>query len=112
MKKKTEASLVAQWERIHLPLQETWVWSLIWEDPTYLEQLSLCTTNTEPVSQSLGALTTEACGPWSPQQEKSLQWEAQAPQLESGPRSLQLEKASAQQWRPNAAKNAFNLKKF
>ena len=27
------ASLVAQWSRIHLPIQETWVWSLIQEDP-------------------------------------------------------------------------------
>ena len=27
-------SLVAQWIRIHLPLQETWVRSLVQEDPT------------------------------------------------------------------------------
>ena len=29
-------SLVAQWMRICLPLQGTWVWSLVWEDPTCL----------------------------------------------------------------------------
>ena len=28
-------------------MQETWVRSLVWEEPT--EQLSLCTTSTEPV---------------------------------------------------------------
>ena len=27
------ASQVAQWERIHLPMQEMWVESLGWEDP-------------------------------------------------------------------------------
>ena len=36
----------------------------------------------------------------APQQEKSLQWEACAPQLESSPSSLQLEKAHMQQQRP------------
>ena len=25
---------LAQWWKIHLPVQETWVWSLVWEDPT------------------------------------------------------------------------------
>ena len=27
------ASLVIQWQRIHLPLQEIWVQSVIWDDP-------------------------------------------------------------------------------
>ena len=27
-------SLVVQWQRIHLPMQETWVPSLVQEDPT------------------------------------------------------------------------------
>ena len=31
---KQRASLVAQWERIHLPMQEMWVRFLIREDPT------------------------------------------------------------------------------
>ena len=69
----------------------------------------MCCRATKPMChnyQSPKALEPMLCN------KKSLQWEAQAPQLESGPRSLQLEKASAQQWRPNAAKNAFNLKKF
>ena len=29
------ASLVAQWLRICLPMQGTWVRALVWEDPTY-----------------------------------------------------------------------------
>ena len=31
---KEMGSLVAQWSRIHLSMQETWVWSLVQEDPT------------------------------------------------------------------------------
>ena len=33
--RKAVASLVAQWLRVHLPVQVTWVPSLAWEDPTY-----------------------------------------------------------------------------
>ena len=29
----TGASLVAHWQRTHLPVQETWVQSLGWKDP-------------------------------------------------------------------------------
>ena len=36
------ASLVAQWLRIHLPMQETWVRALVREDPT-------CCGATKPV---------------------------------------------------------------
>ena len=36
IKKEGRASLVAQWWRICQPMQETWVWSLVWEDPTCL----------------------------------------------------------------------------
>ena len=52
------------------------------------------------------ATATEACVPraHAPQQEKPLQWEAHELQW-SSPCSLQLEKARAQQQRPNAAKN-------
>ena len=38
----TRASLVAQWLRIHLPIQGTWVRALVWEDPT-------CRRATKPV---------------------------------------------------------------
>ena len=49
----------------------------------------------------------------APQQKKSPQGEALAPQLESNPHSLQLEKARAQQQRPSTDNNKQinNLKK-
>ena len=34
VRKITGTSLVAQWLRIRLPMQGTWVQSLVWEDPT------------------------------------------------------------------------------
>ena len=33
--KKPGTSLVVQWIRIRLPMQETWVRSLVWEDSTF-----------------------------------------------------------------------------
>ena len=39
------ASLVAQWLRICLPVQGTWVRALVWEDPT-------CHGATRPVSHN------------------------------------------------------------
>ena len=39
------ASLVAQWLRICLPMQGTWVRALVWEDPT-------CHGATRPVSHN------------------------------------------------------------
>ena len=33
-------SLVGQWLRLHLPMQETWVQSLAWEDPLKKELAS------------------------------------------------------------------------
>ena len=43
-KRALGASLVAQWWRICLLMQETWVQSLIQEDPACLRQLSPCST--------------------------------------------------------------------
>ena len=40
-KEKTGASLMAQWVRIHLPVQETWVGFLVWEEPTCLRAAKL-----------------------------------------------------------------------
>ena len=48
LKNYCQASLVAQWQRICLPMQETQVRSLVQEDPT-------CFEATEPVSHSDGA---------------------------------------------------------
>ena len=53
------ASLVAQWSRIALPMQETQVRSLSWEDPHAAEQLSPWARTIEPVLHSLGAATAE-----------------------------------------------------
>ena len=43
--KRMRASLVAQWLRIRLPMQGTWVRALVWEDPT-------CRGATRPVSHN------------------------------------------------------------
>ena len=58
------------------------------------------------------AATTEAWGPWAyaQQQEKAPQWEARMSQLESSPRSLQLQKARTQQRRPGVAEKNFFFK--
>ena len=53
------ASLVVQRSRIRLSIWETWVLSLISEDPNAVEQLSPCTTTTEPELKSPGAATPE-----------------------------------------------------
>ena len=48
-------------------MQETWVPSLIWEEPTGHEATKLVRHKlTEPVLWSLGVATTEAHVPWSP----------------------------------------------
>ena len=41
-------SLVVQWLRIHPPVQKTQVRSLLQEDSTCCEELSLCAATTEP----------------------------------------------------------------
>ena len=53
-------------------MQETWLWSLVWEDPT-----------------SHGATKPMHYNDWAcaPQQEKTPKWEAPAPQLEKRPHS-------------------------
>ena len=61
-----------QWLGIHLPVQGTWVQSLVGEDLTRRDN-------------QVRALP----------QEKPPQWEALTPQLESSPCLLQLEKAGA-----------------
>ena len=40
-----EASLVAQWQRIHLPMQKTQVQSLVREDPAHLRATKLMCHN-------------------------------------------------------------------
>ena len=63
------ASLVVQWLRVCLPVQGTWVWALVWEDPT-------CRRAARPVSHEYWACASGAC---TPQWERPRQWEARAP---------------------------------
>ena len=81
-------SLVAQWLRIHLPMQGTQVQALVREDPT-------CCGATKPVSHNCWSLcsTREAAAVRNPHTA-----------TKRSPRSPQLEKACVQQRRPNAAK--------
>ena len=89
------ASLVAQWLRVCLPMQGTWVRALVWEDPT-------CHGATAPVSHNYWACASGALAP--PTREAAI---VRGPRttMKSGPRSPQLEKALTQKWRPNTAKN-------
>ena len=76
IKKSTNrASLVAQWLRICLPMQGTWVRALVWEDPT-------CCGATRPLSHTYRACASGAC---APQQERPRQWEACAPRWRVAP---------------------------
>ena len=105
---KKRTSLVAQWLRIHLPMQATWVRSLVQEDPT-------CRGATKPVRHNYWACALEPT---------SHNYWAHVPQLlkptclepvlcnkrshhtatKSRPCSPQLEKARMQQRRPKADK--------
>ena len=92
VRKRQRISLVVEWLRIHLPMQGTWVWSLVQEDstcreatkPEHRQLLSLHSRAREPQQ-----LKPECPGICALQQEKPLQWEVRPPQLE---------KASAGQW--------------
>ena len=124
-------SLVVQWLRICLPMQGTWVWALVREDPTCCGATRPVSHNywacaLEPVSHNYWACALEpvhhnywGCAP-EPASHKS--WSLGAYSLcsttgeatavrslctavKSSPCSPQLEKARAQQQRPNAAKN-------
>ena len=124
---KLGTSLVAKWLRIHLPRQGTWVQALVWEDPT-------CRGATKPVRHNYWARALEPANHnyWACALELvNHNYWARVPQLlkpaylepvlrnkrshrnekpvhrtgKSSPCSLQLEKAHAQQHRPNAAKN-------
>ena len=59
---KPWTSLVIQWRRIHLPVQETWVWLLVQWDSTYCEATKPMRHN----SRSLHALGPANHNSWSP----------------------------------------------
>ena len=122
------ASLVAQWLRIHLPVQGTRVWqALVQEDPT-------CRGATKPVRHNYWACALEpvshncwAYVPWllkparlEPMLRNKRSHHNERPTHRNGgprtttkssPCSLQLERACVQQQRPNAAKNKLNKNK-
>ena len=52
LKSESRTSLVAQWLGIHLPMQGTRVWALVWEDPT-------CHGATKPVRHNYRAYALE-----------------------------------------------------
>ena len=90
-------SLVVQWLRIRLPVQGTRVQALVWKIPHAAEQLSPCATTPEPVH-----LEPVLCN------KRSHRDQSPHTAMKSSPHSPQLEKARAQQQRPNAAKNKIN----
>ena len=56
--------LVAQWQRIHLPMQETWVRSLGWEDPLEKEMATQCSILAPeiPWTEEPGVLQSQRVG--------------------------------------------------
>ena len=98
-------SLVAQWSRMCLPMQETRIWPLVWEDPTCQQRNYTCAPQLLNLCSKAGnhnywghtpqLLKPVHSGAWVQQQERPLQWETHALHLESRPRLLQLEKSQA-----------------
>ena len=95
-------------------MQETWVRSLIWEDPT-------CQRAPKPVRHDSWAYALEpgsqnfwACESQNlcSQQVKPLHWETFTPQLKSNPHSPQLRKTYVWQWRPSMTKTKSINKTF
>ena len=120
------ASLVAQWWSICRPVQETWVLSLIQEDPMFCgsanrprvpQPLSLCSRAQEPQLLSPPATTAEARAPGTPppRQEKPAPRGGRAPQLESSPRLPQQEKGPRSDEgpaQPNINKHMLKINKW
>ena len=87
------ASLLAQWQRVHMPVQEIWVQPLIQEDSTCCETTKLVCNNywacgLEPGSHIHWAHVLQVWKPQRPrahalEHEKPPQWEARARQMES-----------------------------
>ena len=106
---KNRTSLVPRLD-IHLPKQRTWIWSLIQEDSTYYRATKcICHNHWACVLQLPIAVHPTAC---ALQQEKPLQWEAHALELERSVHSPPLEKAYVQQWRPSTARKKERKKNF
>ena len=90
------------WWRIHLPMQETWVWSSSGKLPPAVEQQSpcaptakLCSSTREP--QLLNSVRPRAC---ALQREKPPRREARSPQRRVAPTTPTREKAT-KEWAKN-----------
>ena len=96
MKTILRASMVAQWRRIHLPVQEHRFdpWSR--EIPHPAEQLNPCTTSTEPMCCAAEAQLAPVL---------RRGWRNLCTTTKSGLRLLQLEKACTKHQRPNKTKH-------
>ena len=91
---------MAQWLRICLPMQGTWVRALVWEDPT-------CRGAAGPVTQLLSLRVWSLCSTTR----EAVTVRGPRTAMKSGPRSLQLEQALAQKRRPNTAINKLKINK-
>ena len=120
MKKISWTSLVAQWLRICLLMQGTWVQSLAPEDSTCCWATNplhhkYSAHTLEPMSNnclSLCSLEPKLCNGGVERVEmrgRLGHWGTCAPQIENIPHSPQLGKACSQQWRPSRAKNFKNI---
>ena len=58
--------LVIQWLRIHLLIQGTWVWFLVWEDSIYRRSTRSCTTAIEPTTLESACYSCWVCVPSCP----------------------------------------------
>ena len=109
-------SLVAQWLRICLPIQGTWVRALAREDPTCRRATKSVCHNywawaLEPTSHNYWAHVPQLLKPahLEPMLHSKKSHGNRSPRtaMKSSPSSPQLEKARAQQWRPNAVKSKY-----
>ena len=99
-------SLVSLWVSVCLPMQGTWVRSLVWEDPTCHKQQSLCAAAIEPTSYNHQAHTLHLSA--GAESLRSAEREATSTRsLRTRPHSLQLTKAHAKQQRPSPAKDKY-----
>ena len=105
--KLRQDSLVVQWLRIHLPVEGTWVQSLVREDST-------CCGATKPICHSYWAWALEPMSSsyWTPMPynlcsttKETMAATSLRTTAKSRPCSPQLKKTSARQWRPSTVKN-------
>ena len=100
-------SLVAQWLRIQLPTQETWVWSRIQEDST-------CRGAATPVGHSYWAQAPQLLKPAGPCSATGEATAVRSPSTATReqPRLATAREKPSQQWKFSTAKNKYFFKKI